>query len=213
MTGPLVQLGGGPTRRRRDVPETRTDAGRFRPARRVPAHLRDRQVQPPVRLLHAGGGAALAAARQLLSFEEIARIVAGDGASRAAQASGSPAASRSCGAICRCWCGSSVRFPASRTSRSPPMACCSAEHAEALRDAGVTGSTSPSIRSFPRASTRSLAARLRGAHLRGARGRRAPRLRAAQDQLRRDARAQRRRDRRASPRPPASAPGTCASSR
>ncbi|CAA9371095.1 MAG: Cyclic pyranopterin phosphate synthase (MoaA), partial [uncultured Gemmatimonadetes bacterium] len=39
------------------------DDGRLRPRHRVPAHLRHRQVQPPLRLLHAGGGASLAPPR------------------------------------------------------------------------------------------------------------------------------------------------------
>ena len=51
----------------------RGHARRLRTPHRVPAHLRHRQVQPALRLLHAARGPAVAQREQLLTYEEITR--------------------------------------------------------------------------------------------------------------------------------------------
>ena len=70
----------GPTGAAGRVPVGGAPARRLGPRDPQRARLRHRPLQLPLPLLHAGGGAAVAPnARSVLSFEEIARLVAGPG--------------------------------------------------------------------------------------------------------------------------------------
>ena len=117
-----------------------------RPAAPRPAHQRHRPLQLPLRVLHAAGGLRpgprFPAAAELLTFEEITRLVASSRASGSRRCA-SPAASRWSGASCRAGghlaAIPGVRGPDPHHQRRPaPRAC------RALGRPGSIGSPSAS---------------------------------------------------------------------